>query len=102
MISCHVIYVVHSYGIQYIYCNFTPLFVVICHDLIACSASIVIPCGNPPPITNGLVSLSGTTVGDTATYSCNTGYSLSGSAIIVTCLATGSWSTPPSCTGIHA
>ena len=33
------------------------------------------------------------------TYSCNTGYSRSGSAT-VTCLASGSWSTRPICSSI--
>ncbi len=59
----------------------------------------VISCGNPPNIANGMVSSTGTTFGETATYSCNTGYQRSGSAT-VTCQDTGSWSTRPSCTGI--
>ena len=34
------------------------------------------------------------------TYSCTSGYILSGSPI-VTCLASGSWSTRPTCTGMY-
>ena len=59
----------------------------------------VILCGNPPDIDNGMVvSSTGTTFGETATYSCSTGYQLLGSAT-VTCQDTGSWSTLPSCIG---
>ena len=48
-----------------------------------------------------VVSSTGTTFGEAATYSCNTGYQLSGSAT-VTCQETGSWSTPPSCECMYA
>ena len=43
----------------------------------------------------------GTTTGETATYTCNTGYQLSGSAI-VTCEANATWAAKPNCDGKHA
>ena len=56
-----------------------------------------VDCGTPPPITNGSPrTATSTTFGGTATYSCDNGLVISGSAVI-SCLATGSWSTPPSC-----
>ncbi len=60
---------------------------------------IAVSCGSPPTITNGMmISSTGTTFGETATYTCSTGYQRSGSATI-TCQASGSWSTAPVCTG---
>ena len=43
---------------------------------------------------NGMVMMTGNSVGDTATYSCNDGYSLSG-VDMVTCQDNGQWSDPP-------
>ena len=57
-----------------------------------------VSCGNPPTVTNSGRTSTGTTFGETTTYTCNTGYQWSGSAMI-TCLASGSWSTAPVCTG---
>ena len=54
------------------------------------------PLANPP---KGRVSVSGTTVGSTATYSCEGGYLLVGERTRE-CLATGEWSgKEPVCTG---
>ena len=54
------------------------------------------PLGDPP---NGEVSVSSKTVNSTATYSCNTGYTLTGNDMR-TCLETGLWSgSEPMCTG---
>ncbi len=60
------------------------------------STSVAIPCGDPPTIPNGFRTFMATTFGYTATYTCNTGYQLSGSST-VTCQASGSWSTIPTC-----
>ena len=50
--------------------------------------------GNP---TNGVVDLSGTSVGDTATYTCDSGYELVGTPVL-NCLANGAWdNSPPVC-----
>ncbi len=58
----------------------------------------MIDCGPLTDPANGQVNTSsGTTFGSTATYSCDTGYKLSGS-LSRTCRADGSWSnTIPSC-----
>ncbi|XP_071094759.1 uncharacterized protein [Haliotis cracherodii] len=54
-------------------------------------------CGSPPNINNGaLVSVTGLYGSDSATYTCNTGYSTTQQQT-VTCLSTGQWATPPSC-----
>ena len=59
----------------------------------------VVNCGPPPSIPNGSPGTpTRTTYGGTVAYSCNHGYELSGSAT-VTCLASGSWSTRPTCIG---
>ena len=49
---------------------------------------------------NGAVSVTGTGVGDTATYTCDDGYELVGSSTR-TCQPNGEWSgSPPTCEGI--
>ena len=46
---------------------------------------------------NGVVTVMGTSVGDTASYTCNDGYELIGS-MSVTCTSDGTWSDePPMC-----
>ncbi len=57
-------------------------------------------CGCPPTVTSGSYEMPiNTVVGTSMTYSCDIGFTLSGSATI-TCLNSGNWSTLPSCTGI--
>ena len=54
--------------------------------------STVVDCGPHSEIDNGQVNnTAGTTFGQTATYSCNTGYKLVGTGTH-TCQATGVWS----------
>ena len=54
-------------------------------------------CGAVQAPTNGRQFVSGTTVGHTVTYTCNSGYKLLGKTIR-TCQDMGQWSgTPPSC-----
>ena len=50
-----------------------------------------VDCGTIAAPANGAISLSGTTHGSTASASCNTGWTLQGTAVR-TCDATGSWS----------
>ena len=51
---------------------------------------------------NGAVSTTGTGVGDTATYTCNSGYELSGSDTR-TCQSNGEWSgSAPTCEGKYS
>ena len=62
----------------------------------------VVDCGSLPGPANGQVTLTAGTFGQTATYSCNTGYSLVGDSTR-TCQAGGSWSgSAPTCQGIYA
>jgi formylglycine-generating enzyme len=56
-----------------------------------------VDCGTPPTVTNGTHTFTTTTTGSMASYNCNSGYTLSGSATL-TCSATGSWGTAPTCT----
>ena len=58
-------------------------------------------CGNLTDPANGQVNhTAGTTYGQTATYSCNTGYDLVGNSTR-TCQAEGNWSgSEPTCEGI--
>ena len=60
-----------------------------------------VDCGTMTIPANGQVShTGGTTFGQTATYSCNTGYNLVGSSTR-TCQSTGVWSgSTPTCQGV--
>lgn len=53
-------------------------------------------CGAPQAPTNGTVNAPTTNIGDTATYACDTGFILTGSAT-ATCQATGTWTMAPAC-----
>ena len=56
-----------------------------------------VDCGPPPSITNGSPTTpASTTFRETIVYSCSDGYIILGSTTI-TCLSTGSWSSPPIC-----
>ena len=56
-----------------------------------------VDCGSLSSPTNGQISVSSTTFGSTASYTCSSGYSLSG-ARVRTCQASGQWSgTAPEC-----
>ena len=61
----------------------------------------VVECRSLNAITNGQVNHSaGTTFGQTATYSCDTGYTLEGNSTR-TCQANGMWSgSEPTCQGV--
>ena len=62
---------------------------------------IAVDCGTPITPANGQIShTAGTTFGQTATYSCNTGYRVVGGSTR-TCQATGRWSgSAPTCQGV--
>ena len=56
-------------------------------------------CRTPTQPTQGSFTISGSGIGPRATFTCNPGYTLSGSATI-TCQNTGQWSpSEPTCTG---
>ena len=59
-------------------------------------------CGSLPDPANGRVDhTAGTSLGQTAIYSCNTGYNLVGDSTR-TCQATGNWSgSAPTCQGMY-
>ena len=88
------------FGLTYSFSDSCELFSVLSTSklfILFCYLSVV-DCGPPPTITNGSPGTpTSTTFGGTVTYTCDNGFTLSGSAMI-TCLAAGSWSTPPSCT----
>ncbi len=68
-------------------------------DFMHANPYIAVPCGDPPTIPNGSRTFTGTKFRGTATYICDDGYQRSGSAT-VTCQASGSWSTRPTCKGV--
>ncbi len=70
------------------------------HDIRYLYIHTVIECGPLTPPTNGQVDTSsGTTFGNTATYSCNSGYTLTGTAVR-SCGADGMWTlSEPVCEG---
>ena len=61
------------------------------------SISHLAPCPELENPFNGVVTLTGNSPGDTATYSCNTGFELNG-VENRTCLGSGLWeNSPPTC-----
>ena len=61
------------------------------------SCTVVVDCGALADPVNGIVTESDTVFNSSATYSCNTGYSLMGDAIRI-CLSSGLWSgSGPTC-----
>ena len=64
--------------------------------------SLTVDCGNLTDPSNGQAThIAGTTFGQTATYSCNTGYNLVGDSTR-TCQAAGNWSgSAPTCEGMY-
>ena len=61
--------------------------------------STVVDCGSLDNPGNGVVSFTATTYNSVATYSCNTGYTLTGDDMR-TCQSSGVWSgSEPTCTG---
>ena len=66
-------------------------------SLIGNICPLAISCNNLSDPSNGLVTISGTSLGSTAQYTCNYGYVLVGDAIR-TCERSGEWSeTEPVC-----
>ena len=78
-----------------------------CHDLVVLESYLIlliltaVDCGSlTDPANGGVNHTAGTSLGQTATYSCNTGYNLVGDSTR-TCQATGEWSgSEPTCEGI--
>ena len=62
---------------------------------------MTVDCGTLNNPNNGEVTLTGTTVGDSATYTCNAGFRIRNSAPTVrTCQGSGQWSgDEPACEG---
>ena len=54
----------------------------------------VVDCGNPPLLPGSSVSLSSTSFGSVATYTCDPGLVLVGEDTTITCEADGEWSEP--------
>ena len=76
-----------------------------CRNLRTCNIFLILTAVDCGPLTdpaNGQVDhTAGTTVGQNATYSCNTGYNLVGDSIR-TCQATRNWSgRAPTCQGVY-
>ena len=62
--------------------------------------NVAVQCNALSDPDNGAVNTTGTKVGDSATYSCDSGYELRGNTT-VTCHLNGDWSeSPPICEGI--
>ena len=72
-----------------------------CRNLHVILILTVVNCGNLTDPANGqVIHTLGTTFGQTATYSCNTGYNLMGDSTR-TCQATRQWSgSVPTCQGV--
>ncbi|MBK7153831.1 MAG: hypothetical protein IPH72_18950 [Sandaracinaceae bacterium] len=60
-------------------------------------ACTIVSCGAPPTVTNGTVGAGSNTYNSSRTYTCNNGFQITMGSGDVTCLATGSWSTAPTC-----
>lgn len=60
-------------------------------------ACTIVSCGTPPTVQNGSVGAGSDTYNSTRTYSCTSGYQIANGTGNITCLANGSWSSPPTC-----
>ena len=81
-----------------------PVKVFICNSIICGTRQFILAVQCPPlsDPENGAVSITGTGVGDTATYTCNNGYEISGSDTRI-CRLNGEWSgSPPTCEGKYS
>ena len=57
--------------------------------------SSVVTCPDLTAPNNGSVIMTGNSVGDTATYTCDPGFVLQDGAMMVTCQDDGTWDGPP-------
>ena len=57
---------------------------------------IYVDCGAPPTVADATFVHTGTTYRETATYTCDTGYTMAGTATI-TCQASSAWEITPAC-----
>ena len=63
---------------------------------------VVVDCGALDDPANGMVTVPATIFNSTASYSCNTGSTLTGDDTTRTCLGSGLWSgSTPTCEGKH-
>jgi hypothetical protein len=60
-------------------------------------ACTIVSCGAPPVVTNGAVGAGANTYNSTRTYTCSNDYQIGSGTGDITCLASGNWSTPPTC-----
>ena len=71
------------------------------HDVFFSLATVVGCAPLTDPANGSVTHTAGTDLGQTATYSCNTGYNLVGDSTR-TCQATGNWSgSAPTCQGVY-
>ena len=59
-----------------------------------CLIIVGVMCLDLDDIPNGAMMMTGNSVGDTATYTCDMGFELVG-VMMVTCLSDGTWDNPP-------
>ena len=64
--------------------------------------SLIVTCGNPANVLNSTFTKTGVNEGDTATYTCEIGYAISGQSVntaTATCRSNGNWDGVPMCVG---
>ena len=77
------------------YCFFIPSIGSLLTTIYVCTYISTTVCPDLPNPANGMVTISGNSDGDTATYTCDQGYELVG-AETLTCQSIGAqWSDPP-------
>ena len=85
----------YSYTLPNLHGSYQLPPVVFSHS--ECIFLVLVRCPNLTSSANGTVTVLGTSIGSTATYSCDPGFSLNGEAI-VNCLENGVWDNlPPTC-----
>ena len=78
-----------------------PSFVCLIENLFDYISFIEVQCGESPDVLHSSKVVKGNSYGDTVTYECDFGYTISSGNETIECQIHGYWSVPPTCKGIQ-